>query len=120
MACICCRGWSPTTTATARASAAVTSLSQTRDCPGPASGRTRMRLVRRYPLRALFAASLALLLTAVMERSPHAQAPFEVLHVFSGGADGAVALGSLIDGGDGFFYGTTQYGGAFNRGTVYR
>ncbi|HMF60185.1 MAG TPA: choice-of-anchor tandem repeat GloVer-containing protein, partial [Vicinamibacterales bacterium] len=50
-----------------------------------------------------------------------AQASFEVLHSFVGGTgDGANAFSGLIQGSDGFFYGTTQRGGAFNAGTVYR
>lgn len=79
-----------------------------------------MKESRRYSLRGLIAGSIAILMVAVMPPSPHAQAPYEVLHVFGGAGDGAIALGALIDGGDGFFYGTTQYGGAFGHGTVYR
>jgi uncharacterized repeat protein (TIGR03803 family) len=45
-----------------------------------------------------------------------------VVHAFSGqkNADGAVPLGHLVAARDGFFYGTTQRGGRFDRGTIYR
>jgi uncharacterized repeat protein (TIGR03803 family) len=50
-----------------------------------------------------------------------AQSSFEVLHSFAGApTDGANSYGGLIQGSDGFFYGTTQRGGASNAGTVYR
>jgi uncharacterized repeat protein (TIGR03803 family) len=41
------------------------------------------------------------------------------LHSFTG-TDGALPQGALIEGGDGFFYGTTRLGGDMNYGTVYR
>jgi uncharacterized repeat protein (TIGR03803 family) len=44
-----------------------------------------------------------------------------VLHSFVGGAsDGANPLAGLIEGSDGSFYGTTEYGGASGYGTVYK
>src|SRR4029077_9535390 len=43
------------------------------------------------------------------------------LHSFSGSpGDGAVAVGGLVQGSDGNFYGTTASGGAFFQGTVFR
>jgi uncharacterized repeat protein (TIGR03803 family) len=43
------------------------------------------------------------------------------LHSFSGfPGDGAVAVGALVQGSDGNFYGTTASGGAFFQGTVFR
>jgi len=43
------------------------------------------------------------------------------LHAFSGSpGDGAVAVGGLVQGSDGNFYGTTASGGAFFQGTVFR
>ncbi len=41
------------------------------------------------------------------------------LHTFDGG-DGASPYGGLVQAPNGFFYGTTQQGGAHNYGTVYR
>jgi uncharacterized repeat protein (TIGR03803 family) len=43
-----------------------------------------------------------------------------VLHSFGNGNDGQNAYGSLIQGTDGNFYGTTLYGGAFDFGTVFK
>jgi len=44
-----------------------------------------------------------------------------VLHIFTGGtSDGEDPLASLIQGSDGNFYGTTEYGGTSGYGTVYR
>jgi uncharacterized repeat protein (TIGR03803 family) len=46
---------------------------------------------------------------------------FAVLHAFAGGSDGAVPyFSSLLEAQDGNFYGTTQQGGASNKGTVFR
>ena len=42
------------------------------------------------------------------------------LHSFSGINDGANPLGGLVQGGDGFFYGTTEFGGLNNVGTVFK
>ena len=48
------------------------------------------------------------------------QGTFTTLHSFTPGADeGASPASPLLDGKDGFFYGTTVYGGADNAGTVY-
>jgi uncharacterized repeat protein (TIGR03803 family) len=43
-----------------------------------------------------------------------------VLHFFSGGADGGQPTGSLVQGSDGNFYGTTPFGGGSRDGTVFR
>jgi uncharacterized repeat protein (TIGR03803 family) len=44
-----------------------------------------------------------------------------VLHIFTGAAsDGEDPLGSLIQGSDGSFYGTTEFGGTSGYGTVYK
>ena len=42
-----------------------------------------------------------------------------VLYSFAGGNDGFSPAGNLIQGSDGTFYGTTQYGGASNGGTLF-
>jgi uncharacterized repeat protein (TIGR03803 family) len=45
----------------------------------------------------------------------------EVLHSFAGApTDGRYALNGLVQAGDGNFYGTTQLGGTFNQGTVFK
>jgi uncharacterized repeat protein (TIGR03803 family) len=41
------------------------------------------------------------------------------LYTFTGGSDGAQCSGLLVQGGDGNFYGTAQYGGDFGDGTVF-
>ena len=43
-----------------------------------------------------------------------------VLHSFADGSDGGQPLASLLPGGDGYFYGTSYAGGAFNKGTVFQ
>ena len=43
-----------------------------------------------------------------------------VLHNFSGTPDGAAPSGTLVQGTDGDFYGTTRQGGANGRGTVFK
>ncbi len=42
------------------------------------------------------------------------------LHVFTGGADGAGSVASLVQATDGNFYGTTAWGGAWGFGTVFK
>ncbi len=42
-----------------------------------------------------------------------------VLYSFTGGNDGGSPLAGLIQAADGNFYGTTQYGGPSNAGTVF-
>ena len=43
-----------------------------------------------------------------------------LIHRFTGGADGDHPLGGLIQGADGAFYGTCSLGGQANKGTIYR
>jgi uncharacterized repeat protein (TIGR03803 family) len=45
---------------------------------------------------------------------------FQVLYSFSGGNDGAQPHGALIRDDEGNLYGTTEFGGASNRGTVFK
>ncbi|HSZ03474.1 MAG TPA: choice-of-anchor tandem repeat GloVer-containing protein [Terriglobales bacterium] len=74
------------------------------------------------PTQATVSAALVLgilLLPALAaSKSPH-QPVYTVLHRFSGG-DGANPAASLIQDPSGNLYGTTQYGGSFNYGTVFK
>jgi uncharacterized repeat protein (TIGR03803 family) len=45
---------------------------------------------------------------------------FTLLHSFTGSSDGGVPDGALVQASNGFFYGTTSYGGAKNYGTVFQ
>jgi uncharacterized repeat protein (TIGR03803 family) len=45
---------------------------------------------------------------------------FQVLHTFAGGSDGAQPRGTLVTDQLGNLYGTTELGGALNRGTVFK
>lgn len=45
---------------------------------------------------------------------------FAVLHHFAGGADSAGGYGGLIEGSDGYLYGTTDFGDGTTRGTIYK
>ncbi len=45
---------------------------------------------------------------------------FSIVYAFTGGADGAYPYGSLSQGADGGFYGTTYAGGATGAGTIFR
>ena len=45
---------------------------------------------------------------------------FSNLYAFTGGNDGASPYGVLVEGSDGYFYGTTSSGGAHTNGTVFR
>ena len=42
------------------------------------------------------------------------------IHTFLSGSDGANPVSALVEGTDGFFYGTTHLGGTFNLGTAYK
>ncbi len=43
-----------------------------------------------------------------------------LLHTFTGGADGANPVNALTQWADGTFYGTTQWGGVYSNGTVFK
>jgi len=43
----------------------------------------------------------------------------DILHTFTGGSDGSGPYAGVVIGSDGVLYGTTQYGGAAGRGTVF-
>lgn len=45
---------------------------------------------------------------------------FDVLHAFTGGADGAIPVAGLIQARDGYFYGTTPNGGSSNSGVIFQ
>lgn len=45
---------------------------------------------------------------------------FTTLYSFTGGTDGATPEAGLVQGNDGFFYGTTATGGSFSDGTVFK
>jgi uncharacterized repeat protein (TIGR03803 family) len=45
---------------------------------------------------------------------------FEIIHRFADPANGSQPTGDLVLGSDGYFYGTTQAGGAYGKGTVYK
>jgi uncharacterized repeat protein (TIGR03803 family) len=63
---------------------------------------------------------LSILLILSMTAIPSARAQtLTVLHEFTGGRDGAEPMG-VIRGATGNLYGTTQIGGSFNYGTVFR
>ena len=42
------------------------------------------------------------------------------LYSFTGGSDGQFPIAALVEGKDGYFYGTTSYGGAYANGTAFR
>ncbi len=58
---------------------------------------------------------------SVFSKSASARGSFKLLHVFAAdGHDGCDPRGALITGSDGALYGTTTYGGANGRGTIFR
>ncbi|HZT44312.1 MAG TPA: choice-of-anchor tandem repeat GloVer-containing protein [Chthonomonadaceae bacterium] len=63
-----------------------------------------------------------LLSVLILASARHAQAQVveSILHTFNSYADGADPSGSLIQGQDGAYYGTTFYGGPNNFGTIYK
>jgi uncharacterized repeat protein (TIGR03803 family) len=69
------------------------------------------------PAQAVLAIVLAL--TTIAIESAQSQT-FSVLHDFTGRPDGATSYATLIRGADGTLYGTTNGGGASNRGTVFK
>jgi uncharacterized repeat protein (TIGR03803 family) len=68
--------------------------------------------------------ALVVLLGRVVVTTPsaeaHADATFTLLHSFSGGTDGATPRAGLVRDAAGNLYGTTFYGGASNKGTVFK
>ncbi len=75
------------------------------------------------PLRPLFYLAAGLLLAGVLVPATHGQGgvTLTTLHAFTGQpGDGAYPHGSVVEGNDGNFYGTTSSGGAGNIGTVFR
>lgn len=79
---------------------------------------SRVSIVKALP-GAVFVALIAAMTLAA---APVAQAQtYAVIHSFAGTTtDGALANGELIRGATGNFYGTTQEGGAYNYGTVFK
>ena len=61
-----------------------------------------------------------LLATLVIPTAARAQLPLEVVHTFTGNSDPSYPKGALIQSADGNFYGTTNSGGAFYAGTIFR
>ena len=61
-----------------------------------------------------------LLATLVIPTHARAQLPLEVVHTFTGGMKPWSPMGALIQGADGYLYGTTPGGGAFGAGTIFR
>jgi len=82
----------------------------------PVAGR---QLVLGLLLRLLWAAALALPVV-----DAHGSAVFTSLYSFTGGTDGAKPFAGLVQGSDGYFYGTTYYGGTQpgtnGNGTVFK
>jgi len=65
--------------------------------------------------------ALAIVLLEALLATPTAQGQtLTVLHSFKGGGDGTNPLAGLIRDGKGSLYGTSQLGGAFNYGTVFK
>src|SRR5712675_1958896 len=68
----------------------------------------------------LFSPVLCLCVT-FLGLGPLAQAQsYELLHALYGPLDGDQPKAPLVQGRDGNFYGSTFYGGSYNRGTVFR
>ena len=75
---------------------------------------------RSFRLGTLLILTVLMLFVAVARVPTYAQT-YSVLYSFSGGADGASpSLGSLFQGADGNFYGTTSAGGTHGSGTVFK
>jgi uncharacterized repeat protein (TIGR03803 family) len=67
------------------------------------------------------AASVAATFLVAILAAQSAQAQtYKVLHAFTGGADGHTPWAGVIQDGKGNLYGTTQYGGPTDAGTVFR
>jgi uncharacterized repeat protein (TIGR03803 family) len=56
----------------------------------------------------------------VFKFDPNATWPISILYSFTGGNDGGGPLAGLVQGSDGFFYGTTPDGGKNSMGTVFK
>jgi uncharacterized repeat protein (TIGR03803 family) len=77
-------------------------------------------MINLIPTRRLFLSFSVLLALTVTSFSAQAQT-YTVIHNFAGEpSDGALANGELIQDAAGNFYGTTQEGGAYNYGTVFK
>ena len=74
---------------------------------------------RRVSFAKPFSHVLVLACALLLVQSTRAQS-FNVIHNFTGGADGANPLNGLMMGAGGTMYGTTSAGGAYNSGTVFR
>ena len=73
------------------------------------------------PSRSTVTALTLAIMLGLAAVSPPAQAQtLTVLHSFKGGGDGTNPLAGLIRDGKGSLYGTSQLGGAFNYGTVFK
>ncbi len=66
-----------------------------------------------------FTLILMSLIASVLSIASSAQT-FTTLHDFAGSPDGAAPYGGLVQGTDGNLYGTTQFGGSRNGGTVFK
>jgi uncharacterized repeat protein (TIGR03803 family) len=74
---------------------------------------------RRVSFAGPFALVLAFACCFMLVEGARAQS-FNVVHNFTGGADGANPLNGLMMGAAGFMYGATSAGGAYNNGTIFR
>ncbi len=70
--------------------------------------------------RAAFIAMLIVLLSALFAGSSVQAQTFTVLHTFTGGEDGKNPYFGVIRDSAGNLYGSTEYGGAFNQGTIFK
>ena len=77
----------------------------------------KMRTISKRAGRVCYSSILALSICCIFSGA-HAGA-FSVLHVFTG-ADGALPRGKLVADQSGNLYGTTQLGGTYDSGTVFR
>jgi uncharacterized repeat protein (TIGR03803 family) len=59
-------------------------------------------------------------LVQVSSLNVQAAATMSALRSFSGGSDGASPRAGLVQGTDGYFYGTTYTGGAYGKGTIFK
>src|SRR5580765_5072168 len=78
------------------------------------------RLGRSTSFTFIMSVTLAIYVVLSDGRPLRAAISLEVLHTFTGGADGANPSSGLVQARDGNFYGTTSAGGAAGFGTVFR